>query len=66
MDYSSVCVVRKLYVKEDGSLVQLGDRIYMHTLGATFGRIAEDPMSFYHGSLANDIVEDLQNYCKLL
>ena len=51
-----------LFVKQDGSLVKQGDRLYMHTLASTLSRIAEDPMSFYYGSLAADIAADIQDY----
>jgi len=51
---------RELLVKENGSLVQEGDLLKNAKLGATFRRIAADPQSFYNGSLAQDIVDDIK------
>lgn len=48
------------FVKPDGSLYQEGDLMKRPRLAATLRRIAEDPMSFYTGSLAADIVADIQ------
>jgi gamma-glutamyltranspeptidase len=47
-------------MKADGSLVTLGDRLVNKKLGATFRAIQSDPMTFYNGSLARDIVDDIQ------
>jgi len=49
-------------VKGDGTLVQAGDLLVNPRLAKTLRTIAEDPMSFYTGQLARDIVADLQDY----
>jgi len=41
-------------------LYQAGDMIRYPKLGATLQRIADDPHTFYNGSLAADIVLDIQ------
>ena len=48
-----------MFLKADGSLKQEGDVIMNPKLGATFRRIAQDPHTFYNGSLARDIVQDI-------
>jgi len=55
-------IQRELFVKEDGSLVTQGDLLVNKKLGDTFQRIALNPMTFYTGSLAQDIVDDIQEY----
>ena len=55
---------RELFVKKDGSLIQEGDLLKNPKLALTFYRIAEDPMSYYKGSLARDIVDDIADYGK--
>jgi len=52
----------ELFVKEDGTLIKTGDLLVNAKLGATMRIIADDPMSFYRGQLADDIVADLQEY----
>jgi len=49
-------------VKQDGSLVKEGDLLKNPKLAQTLLRIAEDPMSFYNGSLAREIVNDINDY----
>jgi gamma-glutamyltranspeptidase/glutathione hydrolase/leukotriene-C4 hydrolase len=49
-------------VKDDGTLVTEGDLLVNQKLGTTFRRIAADPMTFYTGSLAQDIVDDIKEY----
>jgi len=44
----------ELFLKEDGSLIETGDLLVNPKLGQTMRRIAEDPTSFYTGSLAQD------------
>lgn len=56
----------ELFVKQDGSLVQEGDLLINAKLGQTMRRIADEPMSFYTGSLAEDIVADLQEYGSII
>ncbi|ELT90575.1 hypothetical protein CAPTEDRAFT_194162 [Capitella teleta] len=47
---------------KDGELIEEGDIITNEKLGQTMRRIAQDPMSFYTGSLAQDIVDDIAEY----
>jgi len=49
-------------VKSDGSLVKEGDLLKNPKLATTFRRIAEDPMTYYKGALARDIVDDITDY----
>lgn len=49
-------------MKEDDELVQEGDIIVNMKLGQTLRRIAADPFTFYTGSLAQDIVDDIAEY----
>jgi len=49
-------------VKKNGLLVQEGDLLKNPKLARTFRRIADDPMSYYEGSLARDIVDDITDY----
>ena len=51
---------RQTFVKPDDTLYEKGDIMKRPTLAATFRRIAEDPFTFYNGSLAYDIVADIQ------
>ena len=53
---------RELFVKKDGSLIQEGDLLKNPKLARTFRRIAEDPTTYYNGSLARDIVDDIADY----
>ena len=53
-------------MKGDGQFVQVGDVILNTKLGTTLRRIAADPMTFYNGSLASDIIADLADYGKTL
>ena len=48
-------------LKEDGCLKKLGDRLVNQKLAITLERISWDPMSFYKGSLAEDIAKDIAN-----
>ena len=50
----------EVFVKRDGSLVTEGDILVDYKLAKTFRRIAADPMGFYTGSLAQDIVADIK------
>ncbi len=54
----------ELFLKEDGSLIQEGDILQNPKLGETLSRIAEDPDTFYRGSLAEDMVADMEEYGK--
>ena len=48
-------------MKSEGNLVRKGDVIRRPLYGKTLRRIAEaGPATFYNGSLAEDIVEDIQ------
>ena len=42
-------------------LYKAGEIIKLPKLGATLEKIAADPLSFYNGSLAEDIVNDLND-----
>ena len=57
--FESVLFIRELLVTKDGCLKKLGDRLVNHKLAITLERIGCDPMSFYNGSLAEDIVRDI-------
>ena len=48
-------------MKQDGSLVKEGDLLKNPKLARTLRRIAEDPMSFYNGSLAREIIDDIND-----
>ncbi|KAK2151985.1 hypothetical protein LSH36_343g01029 [Paralvinella palmiformis] len=56
----------ELFVKENGSLITEGDLLKNPKLGATLARIAEDPDTFYSGSLADDIIADLTEYGSII
>ncbi len=43
-------------------MIQEGDLLVNPKLGATLRRIADDPMAYYNGTLADDIVADLTEY----
>ena len=45
----------------NGNLLKEGDKIKRPKLAKTFERIAEDPLSFYQNSLADDIVADISD-----
>lgn len=49
-------------MKSDGSLIKEGDLLINAKLGATFRKIADDPLAFYRGPLADDIIADLNDY----
>ena len=46
-------------MKDDGSLIKEGDLLVNTKLGATLQIIADEPWSYYNGSLAQDIVDDI-------
>ena len=56
----------EIFVKEDGSLVQEGDIMTRPKMAVTLRKIADDPFTFYNGSLADDIVADIADYGKIL
>ena len=51
---------RQLVENEDGSLKKKGDVLKNPKIADTLERIADDPFTFYNGSLAEDIVEDIK------
>ena len=57
----SIALSSELFVKSDGSLVGEDDVIKNPPLGRTFRRIAADPHAFYNGTLAEDVVADIQD-----
>ena len=52
----------ELFVKPNGSLYEEGDLLKNPKLAATLRRIAADPFTYYNGSLAEDIIQDLREY----
>ncbi|GFO36668.1 gamma-glutamyltranspeptidase 1 [Plakobranchus ocellatus] len=48
------------YFDENGNAKPVGSLIQLPALAKTFQAISDDPASFYNGSLAEDIVADLQ------
>ena len=59
--------LRELYVKPDGSLYREGDMMTSPRLADTLQRIADHgPEVFYTGTLADDIVSDIQDCGKIL
>ena len=51
---------RSIFVNKDGTVKQEGDIMKRPLLAQTLRRIAEDPHTFYDGSLARDVASDLQ------
>lgn len=49
-------------MKPDGTLLREGDFLRNLKLGRTLRLIADNPYSFYNGSLAQDIVDDIAEY----
>ena len=49
---------------ENGELKQEGDMMYNEKLAVTMERIADDPYTYYLGSLAADIAADIAEYGK--
>ena len=47
-------------------LYAVGDTMFCQKLARTFRRIAEDPFTFYNGSLAADISADIAEYSEIL
>ena len=57
---------RSIFVNNDGTVKKEGDTMKRPLLAQTLRRIAEDPHTFYEGSLARDVASDLQErgeYC---
>lgn len=50
---------RQTFRKSDGSLYEEGDILKRPKLAVTLERIANDPHTFYNGTLAEDIVKDI-------
>ena len=53
--------IRKLLFKKDGRPLELGTQLKIPELAATLKKIQKDPESFYTGSLAKDVVKDIQD-----
>ncbi len=52
---------RKMYTKDDGTIVKTGDTIKSPDLASTLRKIAQcGPRVFYTGSVADDMVEDIK------
>lgn len=54
------CNYRSTVSGNTGNLLTEGDIIKLPKLADTFEKISQDPFSFYNGSLADDIVADIQ------
>ena len=52
-------------MKSDGSVVEAGDVVKNPKLAQTFRRVAADPFTFYNGSLAQDIIDDITEVGRL-
>jgi len=53
-------MLEEAYTKDNGQPYKAGDIMRAPTLGRTLQRIAEEgPETFYAGSLANDIIDDI-------
>ena len=61
-----ISLFRELFVKPDGSVVKEGDIIKNTKLAQTLRRISEDPHTFYNGTLAQDIVDDITDHGSIL
>lgn len=53
--------LRELLIDNKGNLKKLGTVLKMPKLARTLERIRDDPEGFYNGSLAEDIVKDIQD-----
>ena len=58
--FHSPYISRALTLKPDGTPYKEGDILKRPKLARTLKVIAADPMSFYNGSLADDVVADIQ------
>ena len=58
--HNRLYIFRDIILKDNGQMVTEGDLIKMDRLADTLETIASDPASFYNGSLAEDIVADLE------
>ena len=60
--YDDLSYYRELFIKDDGSMREAGDVIRMPLLARTLRQIATyGSETFYNGSLADDIVRDIQD-----
>lgn len=53
---------KELFTRLDGSMFKTGEKMTNLRLAQTLERIADDPMSFYTGKLAEEIVADLNDH----
>ena len=51
---------RKIFLNDDDSIKKVGDTMKRPNFCKTLRKIADDPHTFYNGSLARDIVSDLR------
>lgn len=58
---STFLFIHSEYFDGNNNIKPVGSKIQLPTLAKTFQRIADDPLSFYNGSLAEDIVADIQD-----
>ena len=56
-----LCLHRELYFNKDGTARKEGETITDLIFARTLTQLAEDPLSFYNGSIAKEMVEDIKN-----
>ena len=56
-----ICLHREVYFYEDGTPRNEGETITDPVFAKTLTELAEDPLSFYNGSIAREIVKDVQD-----
>ena len=60
-------MLEEAYIREDGKPYEAGDTMKAPRLGRTLQRIADEgPDTFYTGSLAEDIIDDIEDAGTLL
>ena len=60
-----LCVRRSLFFWPSGKLKVAGDLLVNPEMAVTLQAIADDPMTFYTGALAQKIVDDISDYGRL-
>ena len=59
--HAEKCSNAEMFFNEDGQIKKAGDIIHNRKLADTFRKIAKDKKSFHKGSLAQEIVDDIQD-----
>ncbi|WAR01346.1 GGT1-like protein [Mya arenaria] len=59
--YPTYSSLRALVTNANGELLKEGDTIRLPKLAETMRKISQDPFTFYNGTLAKDIVKDIQD-----